>query len=99
MKTCKNCKEFIKDTEICKIHSLMIHDKTVATYCSKYNESRHLYKGKVQCINCSKMNRYGWCAIKMRCFTEEEQKKERTCIKYYARSFKKAHVKKSKKKK
>lgn len=94
MKTCRNCKQFKGDEEFCKIHIIRITDKTVATYCKKYEEKRHLHKGKVKCTNCLRLNRYGWCGIKKICLNEEEKIKERSCIKFIKKKIKKAKTKK-----
>lgn len=95
MKSCRNCQKYKLDDDVCKLHGNII-DKTIATYCSKYSDRRHIAKGKVKCVNCSEMNKYGWCNNKRRCFTEEERFKERTCSKFKVRKPK--NIKKPKKK-
>lgn len=82
MKSCRNCRKYKSNLESCELYSVNIIDKTVATYCKSYKDKRNLNKNKVQCLTCSNLNKYSWCNIKKRCFSEEEQQKLRSCIKY-----------------
>lgn len=48
---------------------------------------------KVKCRNCNNMNKYGWCMMKKRCYTEIEINTDRTCRSYFIRKARKKIVK------
>lgn len=79
MKSCNHCTNYEAGTFSCGSHGLHITDKTQATYCGHYIESRQLFAGVAQCCRCSNMNRYGYCYSRKKCFSEEERKAERKC--------------------
>lgn len=48
---------------------------------------------KVKCRECNNMNKYGWCMMKKRCFTEEERNLPRQCKYYFTKRIRKKKVK------
>lgn len=48
---------------------------------------------KVKCKECNNMNKYGWCMMKKRCYTEAERNMERQCKYYFIRKRRKQKIK------
>lgn len=88
LRSCKNCKGYEAARGkiykgFCKSYGrIKILQTLQAQYCEDYQEKRELPKGEIKCCNCKRINEYGWCTKKKRCFNEKEREQERTCINY-----------------
>lgn len=88
MKSCNRCLHFDRiKGGFCEQKQQYISETVIATYCGTYalseqEQKRQRNAQKAMCGKCGVLNKYGYCASKKRCITEEELTKPRKCIKF-----------------
>ncbi len=82
MKSCKFCRYYKNESKYCRENKVNIIYTTSADKCTKYKDVRKLNGDKVKCYKCNNINKYSYCYVKRKCFSEEEQRKERKCINF-----------------
>lgn len=80
MKSCKFCRYYSNKSKYCQENKINIIDTTSGDKCTKYKDIRELNDDKVKCYKCKNINKYSYCYIKRRCFSEEERQKESVLI-------------------